>query len=100
VKPDIEEPGGIPVGSHRPRVRLFVALHLAAVGTIYAVALVVGGGLAGPPMPPLAVAMAKAQPAPEVQSPLVVMPAALPVAPSPTPEWTRRPEIAAPWETR
>jgi hypothetical protein len=29
-----------------------------------------------------------------------VMPAALPVAPSPTPEWTRRPEIAAPWETR
>ncbi len=100
MKPDIEEPGGIPVGSHRPRVRLFVALHLAAVGTIYAVALVVGGGLAGPPMPPLAVAMAKAHPAPEVQSPLVVMPAALPVAPSPTPEWTRRPEIAAPWETR
>ena len=99
MKPDIEGPGGMPPGSRRRRVRLFVALHLGAVGTIYAVALVVGGGLSGPPMPSLAVAMAKAQPAPEAQLPLVTVPVELPVAPAPLPEWTRSPEIAAPWET-
>jgi hypothetical protein len=96
----MEEPGALSVGSHRRRVRLFVALHLGAVGTIYAVAMAVGGGLAGPPVPPVAVAMAKPQPAPEAQSPLGAVPVVLPVEPSPTPEWTRRPEIAAPWETR
>ena len=99
MKPDIDEPGGNPAGSHRTRVRLFVALHLVAVGTIYAVALAVGGGLAGPPMPPLVVATAKPQSAPEAQPLHGAVPVAMPVAPSPTPEWTRRPEIAAPWET-
>ena len=99
MKPASEQPDGIPVGSQRRRVRFFVALHLGAVGTIYAVAVVVGGGFAGPPMPPLTVAMARPQAAPATQPPSVAAPVAVPVAPSPTPEWTRRPEIAAPWET-
>ena len=99
MKPDIEETGAVSLGSQRRRVRFFVALHLGAVGTIYAVAMVVGGGLAGPPMPPLTVAMARPQVAPATQHPSVAAPVAVPVEPSPTPEWTRRPEIVAPWET-
>ena len=99
MKPASEQPDGIPVGSQRRRVRFFVVLHLGAVGTIYAVAMVVGGGFAGPLMPPLTVAMARPEVAPATQHPSVAAPAAVPVAPSPTPEWTRRPEIAAPWET-
>jgi hypothetical protein len=90
------------MGSQRRRVRFLVALHLGAVGTIYAVAVAVGGGLAGPPMPPLTVAMARPQAAPATQHPSVAAsvaaPVAVPVAPSPTPEWTRRPEIVARWE--
>jgi hypothetical protein len=99
VKPEIEERGATRGGAHRRHVRLFVALHLGAVGTTYAVALVVGGGVSDPPMPPLTMAMAKPQAAPSVP-PHVAMPMAVPVTPSPTPEWTRRPEIATPWESR
>jgi hypothetical protein len=100
VKPASEQPDGIPVGSQRRRVRFFVALHLGAVGTIYAVAVVVGGGFAGPPMPPLTVAMARPEVAPTTQHPSVAAPVAVPAIPAALPDWTSRSEIAAPWESR
>ena len=100
MKPASEQPDGIAAGSERRRVRLFVALHLGAMGTIYAVAVVLGEGLAGPPMPPLTVAMARPQAAPATQHPSVAAPVAVPAVPAPLPDWTSRSEIAAPWETR
>lgn len=79
-------------------MRLFVALHLVAVGTILALSVAIGGGFEGPPMPPVLMAAATLP----VSAPLPAPPA--PVAdPSPAlvrPEWTRRAEIAAPWESR
>ena len=88
------------MGSQRRRVRFLVALHLGAVGTIYAVAVAVGGGLAGPPMPPLTVAMARPEVAPTTQHPSVAAPVAVPAIPAALPDWTSRSEIAAPWESR
>ena len=100
MRPDTEAPEAARAGRHRRGVRLFVALHLGAVGAIYAVAVVVGGGFTGPPMPPLTVAMAKSQPIPAMPYPRIPVAAAPMVGPAPRPEWTRRPEIAAPWESR
>jgi hypothetical protein len=77
-----------------------VALHLGAVGTIYVVALVLGGGFAGPTKPLLTVTMAKPQPIPAMPVPRVAEAETPMVAPAPLPEWTKRPEIAAPWEPR
>jgi hypothetical protein len=37
--------------ANRRRLRWFVALHVGAVSGIYALALVIGGGLATPPFP-------------------------------------------------
>jgi hypothetical protein len=101
VKPAAKSSDAVPERRHRRGVRLFVALHLGAVGTIYAIALVVGGGFAGTPMPPITTAMASPD----------HVPATLPegaetlttdrsVAPVPVPDWTQRTEIAAPWEQR
>lgn len=77
-----------------------MALHVGAVGAIYAVALVVGGGFAGPAMPPLTVAMDHPQPARATLAPRGMVSAAPLAAPAPEPDWTRRPQIAAPWESR
>jgi hypothetical protein len=81
-----------------------VALHLGAVGTIYVVALVLGDGFAGPTMPPPTVAMASPQAALSAPGPTATSPAAPTfaptAAPAPLPEWTRRAEVAAPWEPR
>lgn len=104
MRPAVES---APSRSHRRGLRLFVALHLGAVGAIYAVALAIGGGRAGPPMPPLAAAVAVAAtraPAPASQ----VEPTAHLVDPTPSrtegpstlPAWTQRAEVAAPWEAR
>jgi hypothetical protein len=80
-----------------------VALHLGAVGLIYAVALVMGGGFAGPTMPvtgPLARASVKPPSSAAAPSQAVLHPAANPTVPMVLPEWTRRTEIAPPWESR
>jgi len=77
-----------------------VALHLGAVVAIYEVAVVVGGGFAGPPMPPLTVAMASPQAALATPVPIATAPTAPTGSPAPLPEWTRRAEVAAPWEPR
>lgn len=100
MKPDATAPSTALEGPQRRRVRLFVALHLGAVGTIYALALIVGGGFGGLPMPPLTGAPASAagpSPAPEhaVQHPPVVTSAATAL-----PEWARRTEITLPLESR
>lgn len=101
MKHDTEAPEVTPASRHRRGVRLFIALHLIAVGAIYAIALVVGGGFAGPPMPPITTAMASPVHAPTVPpAPFETMPTERPVAPATLPEWTRRTEIAAPWESR
>ena len=102
MKPAAETSDARPDGRHHRRVRLFVALHLGAVGAIYAIAVVAGGGFTGPPMPPLtvAIAMMDPQPVPASVSARVTTPSAQTVQLTPVPEWTRRPEIAAPWESR
>lgn len=100
MKPDAESSDAAPAGRHRRRVRRFVALHLGAVCVLYAVAVVVGGGFAGPPMPPLTVAMANPQSIPASPAPIVAVPGAAMVAPAPLPQWMTRAEIAAPWEAR
>lgn len=100
MTPDVEDPRATPGGTQRRRVRVFVVLHLGAVGTIYAVALVAGGGFAGPPMPPLTVAMATLAPVPAAQAPVEVVPTSGPDALAPMPEWTRRDEISSPWASR
>ena len=49
---------------------------------------------------PLTVAMAKPQPTPAMPVPRVAVAETPMVAPAPRPEWARRPEITAPWESR
>ena len=100
MRPDAESPDAVPERRHRRGVRLFVALHLGAVGAIYAVALVVGGGFTGPPMPPLPLAVAKPQPIAASPAPMVAVTGAQTAVPTPLPAWTGRAEIAAPWEPR
>lgn len=102
-------PGAGPAGpqrerANRRRVRLVVALHLLAVGLIYTITLVFGGGLAGPMRPPDAArpaGSAAARPDTAV-GPLPVTAASVtdPSAATGLPEWARRVEIAAPWEPR
>lgn len=99
MKPAAESSDAVPERRHRRSVRLFVALHLGAVGTIYAIALLVGGGFAGSPMPPIMMAMASPDHAPATLSePAETQSTDRSVAPVPVPDWTRRAEIAAPWE--
>ncbi|GAP36792.1 hypothetical protein ISF6_2632 [Piscinibacter sakaiensis] len=83
-------------------MRVFVALHLAAVGIIYAIAVTLGGGFAGPPMPPITVATASppAVPVTRALAPPTSQPTTSLLAPAPQPDWTRRAEIPAPWEPR
>lgn len=100
MKPGTEATGATSTGRQRRSVRLFVALHLGAVGAIYAIALLVGGGFAGPPMPSPTVAMANPPALPAAAVPTAALRSAPATAPAPLPEWTRRPEIAAPWESR
>ena len=100
MKPDTDTPDTARAGRHRRGVRLFVALHLGAVGAIYAVAVVVGGGFSGPPMPPLTVAMASPQAALATPVPIATTTVAPTVAPAPLQEGMRRVEVAAPWESR
>jgi hypothetical protein len=81
-------------GGQQRRIRWFVGLHLAAVGTVYAVASSIGGGW-NQPMPPLPGTLSTA-----------TTPVTLPMdAKTDTratgasqPEWTQRAELAAPWE--
>jgi hypothetical protein len=75
-------------------------LHLGAVGTIYAAAVLVGGGFAGTPIPPLTAAMVNLPVAFAVRAPAESAPTARTAAPGPLPEWTRRAEIPAPWQSR
>lgn len=100
MKPGSDASGRAGAGRHRRGVRLFVALHLVAVGTIYAVAVSVGGGFAGPPMPPATVALASTPAAPATPATAGPLSAAQPVAPAPLPDWTRRAEIPPPWDSR
>lgn len=100
MKPEAPAPSNTPEGDQRRRVRLFVVLHLGAVGAIYALALIVGGGWEGPPMPPLTVATVTAPAA--TLEPRQPVPAPPPVTldPAPLPEWAQRVEITRPWESR
>ena len=97
MKPDTEAPGAVPARQPRRGVRLFVALHLVAIGTIYAVAWVVGGGFAGPPMPVPTAAMPNLPAIPPAPVPTAPRQQTQTVAQVPLPEWTRRAEVAAPW---
>lgn len=93
-----------PEGAQRRRVRLFVALHLGAVGLIYAVALFLGGGFAGPNWPPAAstLALASVQPPanPAPRGEAVPQPVAHPLPAAVQPAWTQRAELPPPWEAR
>ncbi len=104
MKPDAEAAPAASDRAQRRRVRLFVALHLGAVGIIYAVALVLGGGFAGPPVPPVASTLAHASvklpTSAATPSPAVTDPAANPSVLTVLPDWTRRAEIPPPWEPR
>ena len=85
------------MSSERRRVRCFVAAHLAAVSTLYALAQAIGGGWADHLPPDLRVAAASAVPAvPAV--PAVAAAAAAQGAE--LPDWAQRPELNAPWESR
>ena len=98
MKPADGSSDAVPEGKHRRGVRLFVALHLGAVGTIYAIALVVGGGFAGSPLPPITTAMASPDHVPAtLPERAETLPTVRSAAPVPVPDWTRRTEIAAPW---
>jgi hypothetical protein len=81
-------------------VRVFVALHLAAVGILYALAVTLGGGFVGPPMPPITGAMAAPPAVSAAPAPAPAPPTTQPLVPAPLPDWTRRAEIPAPWESR
>lgn len=100
MRPDSQAASAAAAGGQRRRVRIFVALHLGAVGAIYAAALIVGGGFAGPPMAPLTAASASThRDAPRPTS------HAQPVAATPSdaaawPAWMTRADVAAPWAPR
>lgn len=100
MKPDPTPNSAAREPDQRRRLRLFAAFHLGAVGAIYALAWLVGGGLASPPMPPLNVAPV-ASPA-ERPAPLREGAAApvLATDASVLPAWAQRAEITPPWESR
>lgn len=100
MKREATAPPNASGGDQRRRVRLFVALHLGAVGAIYALALIAGGGFEGPPMPPLTVASATASAAMLEPSQRVTTSPALTLDPAPLPAWAQRVEITRPWESR
>ncbi len=100
MKPDTDASGAAEVDRDRRRVRHFVALHLAAVGIIYAVAVTVGGGFAGPPMPPITVTMASPPAAPAKRAPAPALSAEQSFYAAVLPDWAHRFEIPAPWESR
>lgn len=104
MKPRADTDASAPekAGGHRRGVRVFVALHLAAVGIIYAIAVTVGGGFAGPPMPPITFAMASPPAVPATRAPMppTTQPTTPHLAPASLPDWTRRAEIPAGWESR
>lgn len=99
MKPDATAPSTAPEGHQRRRVRLFVALHLGAVGVIYALALIVGGGFVGPPMPPLTGAPATAPASSLVPVQLAPSPPVVTREATALPEWAQRTEITRPWES-
>lgn len=65
-----------------PRIRLFIAAHLAAVLSLYALAVHIGDGWASPPMPALAGSSAVVARQPD-RSPDPSFPSALLAAPDP-----------------
>lgn len=82
------------MSTERRRVRCFVAAHLAAVSTLYALAQAIGGGWVDHLPPDLRVAAAPAVPAvPAVAAAAAAQGAELP-------DWAQRPELNAPWESR
>lgn len=91
--PSTEDP------SQSRRVRLFVALHLGAVGAIYALAVAIAG-LAGPSMPPVPVAMAVHEGAPPATRHAAAVPATPDAGETPAPAWTQTAEVAPPWALR
>jgi hypothetical protein len=100
VKPDTDASGAAEVDRHRRSVRLFLALQLAAVVVTYAVALTVGGGFAGPPMPPITVTMTSPPVAPTTRALDPALSSEQPFSAAVLPAWTRRPEVPAPWDSR
>jgi hypothetical protein len=100
VKPGAESSNAVPAGGYRRGVRLFVALHLSALGTIYAVAVIAGGGLAGSPIPSLAAATASPAASVSVMPRLDRNAQPDPLPPTDLSAWTQRTEISSPWEPR
>lgn len=100
MKPDTNASGEAELDRDRRRVRLFVAMHLAGVGIIYAVAVTVGGGFAGPPMPPITVTIASLPAAPATRAPALALSAEQSLNAAVMPDWAHRFEIPAPWESR
>lgn len=102
MKPDLDALNPVTAGQHRRRVCVFVALHVIALGALYAAALVVGGAMAGPPMPLNAVAMANDSDKPRAlaRTEVVPLPRTDTSAPTGAPDWARRAEIPAPWDAR
>ena len=82
------------MSTERRRVRWFVSAHLAAVGTLYALALGIGGGWTEHLPPDLRVAAAPAAP---VVPALAAAPSARTAEP---PDWAQRAELSSPWELR
>lgn len=100
MKPDSTPNSAAREPDQRRRLRFFAALHLGAVGAIYALAWLVGGGLASAPMPPLNVAPAASpaeRPAPQREAAAAP---ALATEVSTLPAWAQRAEITLPWESR
>lgn len=100
MKPEVTATSAAPEGSQRRRVRLFVAVHLGALGEIYALALIVGGGFEGPPMPPLSEAPATAYASRLVPDKSAPIPPVVAWEPTALPAWEQRAEITRPWESR
>lgn len=99
MKPASDSSDAVPERRHLRGVRLFVAPHLGAFGTIYAVAPLVGGGFAGSSMPPITTASTDHVPA-SLPVRAEAAPTARPAAPATLPEWARRSETAALWGQR
>lgn len=97
---DTTASGAEPAGAQRRRVQVFVILHLAAVGIIYAIAATVGGGFSGPPMPPITAARPSLPVTPGALAPASELATTQLLAQPPLPDWTSRHDIPAPWEAR
>lgn len=100
MKPGPDAPKEARARPQGRRVQLFIAAHLLAVGAIYALALFVGGGVVGPPMPPAAVATAAPPAVRAAQAPVAAVQTPRTFAPTPLPDWAQRAEIAPPWVAR